>query len=110
MAWIGSSKKDVSKLPPPVKSSFGYRLWQLQCGRTPHEMRPLPQFGTGVFELRESYDRNAYRLMYVINLNKAIYVLHAFMKKSISGVGLPKRDADLIATRLRRARIIDRED
>jgi phage-related protein len=89
VAWIGSSKKDISNLPPPVKSSFGYRLWQLQCGRTPHEMRPLPQFGTGVFELRESYDRNVYRLMYVINLNKAIYVLQVFMKKSKSGVGLP---------------------
>jgi phage-related protein len=60
--------------------------------------------------LRESYDRNAYRLMYVLNLKKAVYVLHVFMKKSRSGIGLPKPDADLIDVRLRRARILDAED
>ncbi len=60
-------------------------------------------------ELRESFDRNAYRLVYVVNLRKALYVLHAFMKKSKSGVGLPKPDAALIETRLRRARETDAE-
>jgi phage-related protein len=54
--------------------------------------------------LRESFGRNAYRLVYVVNLRRALYVLHAFMKKSKSGIGLPKPDAELIETRLRRAR------
>ena len=49
-------------------------------------------------------------MMYVVNLKKAIYVLHAFMKKSKSGIGLPKPDAELIAARLRRARELDLED
>ena len=49
-------------------------------------------------------------LMYVVNLAKALYVLHAFMKKSKSGIGLPKPDAELIALRLRRARELDAED
>jgi phage-related protein len=49
-------------------------------------------------------------MMYVLNLKKAIYVLHAFMKKSKSGIGLPKPDAELIALRLRRARELDMED
>lgn len=53
-------------------------------------MKALPQFGTGVHELRESFDRNAYRLVYVVNLTKALYLLHAFIKKSKSGIGLPK--------------------
>ncbi len=48
--------------------------------------------------------------MYVVNLKKAIYVLHAFMKKSKSGIGLPKPDADLIRARLQRARALDTED
>jgi predicted XRE-type DNA-binding protein len=46
----------------------------LQQGKTPLDMKPLPQFGTGVYELRESFDRNAYRVMYVVNLKKALYV------------------------------------
>ena len=95
--------------PYKVKASFGSRLFELQQGRTPLGMKPLTQFGTGVYELRESFDRNAYRLMYVVNLSKALYVLHAFMKKSKSGVGLPKPDAELIELRLRRARELDAE-
>jgi phage-related protein len=73
-------------------------------------MKPLPQFGAGIFELRERFDRNAYRLMYVVNLRKALYVPHAFMKKSKSGIGLPKPDAELIQVRLQSARIRDAED
>jgi phage-related protein len=70
----------------------------------------LSRFGSGVYELREGFDGNAYRMMYVVNLKRAIYVLHAFMKKSKSGIGLPKPDAELIAIRLRRARELDMED
>jgi phage-related protein len=110
IVWIASSKDDLSALPGKVKSSFGLRLYELQQGRTPLDMKPLPQFGTGVYELRESFDRNAYRLMYVVNLGKALYVLHAFMKKSKSGIGLPKPDAELIEARLRRAKQLDVED
>ena len=108
--WIASSKPDLSALPPEVKASLGLRLFELQQGRTPLDMKPLTQFGAGVYELRESFDKNAYRLAYVVNLKKALYVLHAFMKKSKSGVGLPKPDAELIALRLRRARELDAEE
>ncbi len=108
--WIARSKEDISVLPAPVKISFGYRLRQLQQGQTPLDMKPLAQFGTGVFELRESFNRNAYRLVYVVNLRKAVYVLHAFMKKSKSGIGLPRPDAALIETRLQRARALDAEE
>ena len=108
--WMGNSKEDISALPGPVKASSGHRLRQLQDGKTPLDMKPLPQFGAGVFELRERFDRNAYRLMYVVSLRKAIYVPHAFMKKSKSGIGLSKPDADLIKVRLQSARSLDRED
>ncbi|HEY3892022.1 MAG TPA: type II toxin-antitoxin system RelE/ParE family toxin [Bradyrhizobium sp.] len=108
--WIATSKDDISALPSPVKASFGYRLHQVQLGEPPLDMKALAQFGPGVFELRERHDRNAYRAVYVANLRKAIYVLHAFMKKSKSGVGLSKQDVALIDTRLRRARTLDAEE
>ena len=108
--WVGGSKDDISALPGPVKASLGHRLRQVQDGETPLDMKPLAQFGTGVFELRESFDQNAYRLVYVVNLKKAVYVLHAFMKRSKSGIGLPKPDAELIAARLKRAFSLDAED
>jgi phage-related protein len=108
--WVGSSKDDISALPVPVKASLGHRLRQVQDGETPLDMKSLAQFGTGVFELRESFDKNAYRLVYVVNIEKAVYVLHAFMKKSKSGIGLPKPDAQLIEARLKRAYSLDAED
>ena len=94
-------------MPAEVKASFGFRLCELQQGGTPLDIKPLPQFGNGVSELRESFDGNAYRTVYVVSLGKALYVLHAFMKKSKSGIGLPKADKQLIESRLRRARELD---
>ena len=110
VVWIASSKDDISALPDPVKASFGHRLREVQEGQTPLDTKPLPLFGGGVFELRERFDSNAYRLMYVVALKKAVYVLHAFMKKSKSGIGLPKPDAELIELRLKRAQALDTED
>jgi phage-related protein len=109
IVWIASTKDDISALPDPVKASFGHRLRQVQEGKRPLDTKPLPQFGGGVFELRERFDSNAYRVMYVVALRKAIYVLHAFMKKSKSGIGLPKPDAELIEARLKRAQALDEE-
>ena len=93
-----------------MKASFGHRLHQVQEGRTPLDTKKLPQIGAGVLQLRERFDGNAYRLMYVVALKKAVYVLHAFMKKSKSGIGLPKLEADLITAWLRRARSLDPKD
>jgi phage-related protein len=59
-------------LPDAIKTSFGLRLYELQQGKTPLDMKPLTQFGAGVYELRESFDRNAYRLIYVVNLRQAL--------------------------------------
>lgn len=105
--WIGTSKDDVSALPAPVKASFGHRLRLIQKGKPVMDAKALRQFGPGVFELRDQFDRNAYRMMYLVNLKSAIYVLHAFMKKSASGIGLPKPDAELIAQRLGAARELE---
>lgn len=110
IVWVGSSKSDISALPSPVKMSFGYRLRQVQRGQTPLDMKPLPQFAPSVFELREAFEGNAFRVVYVVNLRRAIYVLHAFMKKSKSGIGLPRTDVALIESRLRRAIEMDAEE
>lgn len=110
LVWIGSSKEDISELPGPVKVSFGHRLRQVQEGKMPADTKPLPSFGTGVMELRERFDGNAFRVVHVVSLRRAVYVLHAFMKKSKSGIGLPKPDADLIEARLKRARALDAEE
>jgi phage-related protein len=109
VVWIGSSKADISAMPKPVKASFGYRLRRVQQDQLTQDTKALAQLGPGVYELREAFETNAYRLMYVVRLKHAVYVLHAFMKKSKSGIGLPKADKRLIEARLKRAIEIDRE-
>jgi phage-related protein len=109
LAWVGSSKEDLSGLPKPVKAYFGFQLRQVQQGRSAADAKALTQFGSGVVELRTSFDTNAYRTVYIVKLKHAVYVLHAFMKKSKSGIGLSKRDSELIASRLKRAREMDAE-
>ena len=110
LVWIGGSKNDISRMPKPVKASFGFRLRRIQKGLAVEDVKALPQFGAGVYELREAFDANAYRVMYVVKLKKAVYVLHAFMKKSKSGIGIPKPDVELIRARLKRAQMADVED
>src|ERR1700690_1684440 len=80
VVWIASSKDDLETLPHEVRGSFGFRLYELQQGKTPLDSKPLPQIGSGVYELRESFDRNAYRMINIVNRKKTIYVLHAFIK------------------------------
>ena len=109
LIWVGTSKDDISALPREVKASFGHRLREVQDGKEPLDMKALPQFGPGVFELRERFARNAYRVVYIVNLKKAIYVLHAFMKRSKSGIAIPKTDAESIEDRLKCARVMDAE-
>jgi phage-related protein len=109
LSWVGSSKDDISNMPVEVKGSFGHRLREVQNGKTPLDMKPLPQFGTGIYELRERFEGNAYRVIYAVGLKEAIYVLHAFMKKSKSGIGIPRPDAEVVQTRLKQARVIDAE-
>src|ERR1700730_6199123 len=94
VVWLGGCKEELSGMPDLIKDSFGFRLRRLQMGKTVADMKPLFQLGHGVYELRESFDTNAYRLVYVVNLKTAIYVLDVFMKKSKTGIGLPKPDVE----------------
>jgi phage-related protein len=104
---MGSSLDDLSAFPPDVKRAFGFALREVQKGNTPHGAMPLTQFGSGVFELKERLTGDAYRSVYVISLRSAIYVLHAFQKKSKSGRAMPRGDIAVIEQRLKRARQLD---
>lgn len=59
--------------------------------------------GSGVFEIAERHDKEAYRLVYGVQIGKNLYVLHAFHKKSKSGIATPKPDVDLIKQRYKEA-------
>jgi len=110
LVWVGASKEDYIAFPAEVQDEMGYALYQAQIGKTPREAKMLRGFGGGgVIELRVRDARsNAYRTVYATNLETAIYILHAFQKKSTKGIKTSKRDIEMIDRRLRDAREIDR--
>ena len=110
LVWLGRSKDDISAMPKAVKASFGYRLRRVQQGQQTADTKALSQFGAGVFELREAFGGNAWRVVYAVKLRNAVYVLHAFMKKSTSGKALARRDVDTIVARLKQAHKMDEEN
>jgi phage-related protein len=101
--WVGSAKRDLLALPAPVVSAIGYALGLAQFGGTHPAAKPWKGAGPGVFELVEDFDGTAYRAVYTVRFAKAIYVLHAFQKKSPKGIATDRRDVELIARRLKAA-------
>lgn len=101
--WVGSSKSDFMQFPESARSNMGYALGVAQLGGKHPRAKAWKGEGTGVFELVDSTDGNAYRAVYTIRFVDAIYVLHAFQKKSPSGIRTAKHDVDLVHERLKRA-------
>jgi phage-related protein len=100
--WIGSSLEDLKAFPDEVQQTFGFQLHQVQCGDMPHSAKPMKgKELSGVYELRESFEGNAYRAVYIAKLKDSIYVLHCFQKKSKSGIATPPKDIEMIKRRLK---------
>ena len=78
--WMGTSRTDVRSFPADVQRRIGYALFRVQCGREPHDWKPMSAVGPGVREIRIRVGRH-FRLLYVARYEEAVYVLHAFEKK-----------------------------
>jgi phage-related protein len=98
--WVGSSKRDFLTFPDGVKDDLGNALGIAQFGGTAPTAKPWKGLGGGVLELVESYEGRAYRAVYTVRFPEAVYVLHAFEKKSPSGIRTARRDVALVARRL----------
>ncbi|HUK08850.1 MAG TPA: type II toxin-antitoxin system RelE/ParE family toxin [Stellaceae bacterium] len=103
LLWRGSSKSNFLTFPRAVQRDMGYALFLAQMGeRHSTRAKTLKGFGGGsVVEVVESREGNAYRLVYTVRYSDAIYVLHAFQKKSRKGIATPAAELDLIRRRLR---------
>ena len=99
--WVGSSQKDLRAFPPKVRLDVGYALYAAQKGETDPTAKPLKGFGGHtVMEIVTPFDANTWRTVYTVRLRDCVYVLHAFQKKSKSGIATPKSVIDLIHQRL----------
>ena len=103
VAWIGSSKKDFYAFPDEVQAEMGYALYLAQTGERHHKTKMLTGLHPSVIEILESYHGDTYRTIYTVKFSSVIFVLHAFQKKSKSGIKTPKFEIETIRQRLREA-------
>jgi phage-related protein len=97
--WMGTSKTDLKSFPRPVQSDIGYALFAARRGISLGEGTARIG-GRGVLEIVAPHDGDAYRAVYTVKFKDAIYVLHAFQRKSTKGIETPKREIDVVQRRL----------
>lgn len=105
--WLGDSRERISGFPDLPRRETGYQLERVQAGKEPRDWKPMPSVGIGVNEIRVRDESGAFRVIYLAKFAEAVYVLHAFQKKSRKtgtfDVDLArKRFRDLVQERKRR--------
>jgi phage-related protein len=104
--FVGPTKKVISGFPDEVKQGIGQALFEAQIGREAINVKALKGFGgRGVLEIVEDHDGDTYRAVYTLRFSTAVFVLHAFQKKSKSGIATPKHEIELITKRMKDAEI-----
>ncbi|HYE35351.1 type II toxin-antitoxin system RelE/ParE family toxin [Methylocaldum sp.] len=91
LRFLGDSLKCLRDFPEDAKHDAGYQLDKVQRGEQPDDFKPMPSIGKGVEEIRVWDDSGTYRVIYTARLADAVYVLHAFQKKTQA---TPKRDIE----------------
>jgi phage-related protein len=102
IAWVKAARRAFEELPITVQRRMARALDVAARGEMAEIAKPLRGLGGGVFEIALAYRSDAYRAVYAVKLGAAVWVLHAFQKKSRTGIKTPKQDIELIRQRLRR--------
>ncbi len=96
LCFVGTARDDLAAFPETARRSAGYELFMVQVGRDPADFKPMPSVGPGSHEIRIRDEAGAYRVIYVAKFKDAVYVLHAFQKKTRK---TRQADMDLAAAR-----------
>lgn len=98
LVFEGSCRDELSDFPDDARTTAGFELYAVQIGQEPSHWKPIPNWGSGVIELKIVADDGQYRVVYVAKFAEAVYVLHAFQKKTQK---TGQRDVDLVMSRYR---------
>ena len=81
LKFVGSSLRDLQNFPAAARRAAGFELWAVQRGLLPSDWKAMPSVGAGAYEIR-MHVLGEWRIVYVAKFEKAVYVLHAFQKKT----------------------------
>ncbi len=102
ISWIKAALKEFETFPQEARPICLAALTIAAEGGKADLAKPMKGMGSGVFEIALPHRGDAFRVIYAVQLGEAIWVVHAFEKKSTRGIKTPKREIDLIKERLRR--------
>ena len=97
ITWLGTSRKDLADFPSDARRNAGHQLAQIQMGQQAADWKPMSTIGRGVEEIRIRQADGAFRVIYLAKRAEAVYVLHAFQKKTQQ---TPLSDVRLAQSRL----------
>jgi phage-related protein len=106
--WIRAARKDFETFPSAAQTELARALTVVAAGATPDIAKPLTGLGGGIMELALRHRGDAFRVVYVVQIQNAVWVLHAFQKKSKRGIATPKMEIDVIRERLKRLKEAER--
>ena len=104
LVWLADSRTRVKSFPAGIQDDFGYALYAAQLGETSPKAKPFHGLGSGVMEIVANEQSGTWRAVYTVSIGNSIYVIHAFQKKSKSGIATPQFEIDLIRQRLKQLR------
>lgn len=102
ISWVKPVLKSFRTFPEGAQRQITRALEIAAHGETAGIAKPMQGLGSGVFEVALVYRSNAYRVVYTLRLDEDIWVVHAFQKKSTTGIKTPKQEIDLIRERIKR--------
>lgn len=102
ISWIKAARKDFESFPQGAQNNLLDAVSVVAEGGMPDVAKPLKGLGSGVLELALRYRKNAFRVVYALHIGTDIWVIHAFQKKSKTGIKTPQAEIDLIRERLKR--------
>jgi phage-related protein len=102
VSWLVAAPKDFEAFPVGARETCLDALTLAAEGGKADITKPMKGLGSGVFEIALKFRRDAYRVVYLVQIGDDLWVVHAFQKKSTQGIKTPKHEVDLIKERIKR--------
>jgi phage-related protein len=102
ISWIKAARKAFERFPAQAQLEIQRALTVAAEGRKADMAKPMKGLGTGVYEIALRFRTDAYRTVYLVNLGEAVWVIHAFQKKSRTGIKTPHHEIDVVRERIKR--------
>jgi phage-related protein len=106
VSWIKAARKAFEEFPQDAQDDVLTALTIAADGGFPGNVKPMKGLGAGVYEVALRRRTDTYRTVYTLQFAETLWVVHAFQKKSTSGIKTPKHEIDLIIERIKRLKEI----